>query len=102
MKNKYNALANLYDLIQSAEKELGLSGLTEKDKLVLKQVIKSIDSNNNVKITYKQMKEKLSKNKDDISRAQFFKSISTLIDKKIISKIGLNRSSSFKFQLKKN
>lgn len=97
MKNKYNALANLYDLIQSAENELGISGLTEKDKLVLKHVIKSIDSNNNVKITYSQMKEKLSKNKDYISRAQFFKSISTLIDKKIISKIGLSRSSSFKF-----
>ena len=86
MKNKYNALANLYDLIQSAEKELGLKGITEND---------------NVKITYKQIKENLSTKDNNISRAQFFKSLSTLINKKIISKIGLERSSSFKFLNKK-
>ena len=95
MKNKFNALANLYDLIQSAEKELGLKGLTEKDKLVLKQIIDNIDENNNIKITYKQTKETLSKNGTNISRAQFFKSLSTLVEKRVISKIGLTRSSFF-------
>ena len=100
MKNKFNALANLYDLIQSTEKELGLKGLTEKDKLVLKQIIDNIDENNNIKITYKQTKEMLSKNDTDISRAQFFKSLSTLVEKGVISKIGLTRSSIFKFAFK--
>lgn len=101
MKNKYNALANLYDLIQSAEKELGLKGITEKDRIVLKQMIKNIDSNDNVKITYKQIKENLTTKDNNISRAQFFKSLTTLVNKKIISKIGMKRSSSFKF-LSKN
>ena len=101
MKDKYNALANLYDLIQSAEEELGLTGLTQKDKMVLKQIIHNIDKNNNVKMTYKQIREMLNKKENNISRAQFFKSLSILIDKKVISKIGLGRSSSFKFIDKK-
>ena len=101
MKNKYNALANLYDLIQSAEKELGLKGITEKDRIVLKQMIQNIDGDNYVKITYKQIKENLTTKDNNISRAQFFKSLTTLINKKIISKTGMKRSSSFKF-LSKN
>ncbi|MDC3140427.1 hypothetical protein OBA40_03620 [Alphaproteobacteria bacterium] len=101
MKNKYNALANLYDLIQSAEKELGLKGITEKDRIVLKQMIENIDSYDNVKITYKQIRENLTTKDNNISRAQFFKSLTTLVNKKIISKIGMKRSSSFKF-LSKN
>ena len=100
MKNKFNALANLYDLIQSAEKELGLKGLTEKDKLVLKQIIDNIDENNNIKLTYKQTKEMLSKNGTNISRAQFFKSLSSLVEKRVISKIGLTRSSIFSLNLR--
>ena len=101
MKDKYNVLANLYELIQSAEEELGLTGLAQKDKIVLKQIIHNIDKNNNVKITYKQIREKLNKKDNNISRAQFFKSLSILVEKKIISKIGLGRSSSFKFINKK-
>lgn len=97
MKNKYNALANLYDLIQSTEEELGLQGITEKDRVVLRQMIQNIDKNYNVKMTYKQIKKNLSKNNSNISRAQYFKSLSTLVNKKIISKIGMKRSSSFKF-----
>ena len=101
MKDKYNVLANLYELIQSAEEELGLTGLTQKDKIVLRQIIHNIDKNNNVKITYKQIREKLNKKDNNISRAQFFKSLSILVKKKVISKIGLGRSSSFKFINKK-
>jgi hypothetical protein len=97
MRNKYNALANLYDLIQNAEEELGLRGLTEKDKLVLKKIIQHVDENNNLKITYKQIKEDLCTKDINLSKAQFFKSLSTLINKKIIFKIGSKRSSSFKF-----
>lgn len=97
MKNKYNALANLYDLIQSAEEELGLKGLTEKDKLVLKKIIQHIDEDNNFKITYKQIKDDLSTKDNNLSRSQFFKSLSTLIKRKIIFKIGNKRSSNFKF-----
>ena len=101
MKDKYNALANLYELIQSAEEDLNLTGLTQKDKLVLKQIIDNMDKNNNIKITYKQIREKLNKKDNNISKAQFFKSLSILVDKKVISKIGLGRSSSFKFVNKK-
>ena len=97
MKNKYNSLANLYNLIQSAEEELGLRGITEKDRIVLKQMIQNIDSDYNVKITYKQIRQNLTSNDNDISRAQFFKSLTTLVNKKIISKIGMKRSSSFRF-----
>ena len=98
MKNKLNALANLYELIESTEKELGLKGLTEKDRLVLKVIIDNIDKNNTVKIKYKTIQQKLVITQNNISRAQFFKSLSTLINKKIISRIGLERSSHFKFQ----
>ena len=98
MKNKLNALANLYELIQSTEKELGLKGLTEKDRLVLKVIINNIDENNTVKMKYKTIQKKLVITENNISRAQFFKSLSTLISKKIISRIGLERSSHFKFQ----
>ena len=98
MKNKLNALANLYELIQSAEKELGLKDLTEKDRLVLQVIINNIDENNTVKIKYKTIQKKLVITENNISRAQFFKSLSTLINKKIISRIGLERSSHFKFQ----
>ena len=101
MKDKYNALANLYELIQSAEEELGLTGLTQKDKIVLKQIIHNIDKNNNIKMTYKQITQKLNSKDNSISRAQFFKSLSILVNKKVISKIGLGRSSSFKFINKK-
>ena len=98
MKNKLNALANLYELIQSAEKELGLKDLTEKDRLVLQVIINNIDKNNTVKIKYKTIQKKLVITENNISRAQFFKSLSTLISKKIISRIGLERSSHFKFK----
>ena len=98
MKNKLNALANLYELIQSAEKELGLKDLTEKDRLVLQVIINNIDENNTVKIKYKTIQKKLVITENNISRSQFFKSLSTLISKKIISRIGLERSSHFKFK----
>ena len=100
MKNKLNALANLYELIQSAEKELGLEGLTEKDKLVLKEIINNVDENNTVKIKYKTIQKNLIMVENNISRAQFFKSLTTLINKKIISRIGYERSSHFKFNSK--
>ena len=102
MKNKLNALANLYELIQNTEKELGLKGLTEKDRLVLREIINNIDENNTVKIKYKTIQKNLIIAENNISRAQFFKSLKTLIDKKIISRIGYERSSHFKFEIKIN
>ena len=97
IKNKLNAYANLIDLLTSAEEELGLQNLTNVDKIILKELIKNSDTNFEVKFTYKKLEESISKNKLSVSRSQFFKSISRLIEEKIICKDGLNRSSTFKF-----
>ena len=98
MKNKYTVFANLFDLLQDAEEELGIENLTNKDKLILREIISNKNEDNLVNLKYSFVKENFKRKSINISRAQFFKSISTLLKKKIILKVGLERSCMFKLK----
>ena len=63
----------LLDLVSSAEEELGLNGLSQKDKQVLKVFWDSKDINNEVNLTYQEFCQRHAF--AIISRAQYFKSI---------------------------
>ena len=85
----------LFTLISSAEEELGINNLSNKDKQVLKAFWDCRDSNNGIDITYDQFSQLIGTNA--ISRSQYFKSIQNLIDAKLICKVGSVRSHKFKF-----
>ena len=99
LKSKLNAYARLLDLLSNAEEELGLKNLTQIDKIVFTELIKNSDDNNKVRLTYKEIKNSISRNNISISRSQFFKSLSRLKNKNIIYKEDESRSSTFKLKI---
>ena len=96
MKNKLDAFLNLYQLLENAEEELGIENLTKKDKIILTEIIKLSKKNESVSLSYNVFKKNISQKQMKISRAQFFKSLQNLLRKKLILKIGLERSGTFK------
>ena len=96
MKNKLDAFLNLYQLLENAEEELGIENLTKKDKIILTEIIKLSKKNESVTLSYNVFKKNISQKQIKISRAQFFKSLQNLLRKKLIFKIGLERSGTFK------
>lgn len=99
MKNKLDAFLNLYQLLQNAEQELGIENLSKKDKIILTEIIKLSKKNESIFLNYNIFRKTLSQKQLKISRAQFFKSLSNLIRKNMIVKIGLGRSGTFKLIL---
>ena len=99
LKSKLNAYARLLDLLSNAEEELGLKNLTQIDKIVFTELIKNSNNNHEVKLTYKEIKNSISRNNISISRSQFYKSLSRLKNKNIIYKEGENRSGTFKLKI---
>ena len=87
----------LLTLISSAEEELGMSNLSDKDKKVLQTLWDQKDTYNNVDITYDKFCHFIGP--DTVSRSQYFKSIQKLIDAKLICKVGSPRSHKFQFVL---
>ena len=85
----------LFTLISSAEEEMGISNLSDKDKLVLQAFWDHKDENNSFDITYEKFCQLIGTK--TVSRSQYFKSIQKLIDADLICKLGSVRSHKFKF-----
>lgn len=85
----------LLTLVTSAEEELGLQGLSQKDKQVLQALWTQKDNTQCIDMTYEtfcQLSDQTS-----ISRSQYFKSIQKLLEKHLIERVGTPRSHTFKF-----
>ena len=85
----------LLTLISSAEEEMGLSNLSDKDKLVLQAFWDHKDENKCFDMTYEKFCQLIGTKK--VSRSQYFKSIQRLMDAELICKLGSVRSHQFKF-----
>ena len=96
MNRNFDTFLNFYELLKNAEQELGIENLTKKDKLILTEIIKLSKKNESVSLSYNVFKNNISQKQIKISRAQFFKSLQNLLQKKLILKIGLERSGTFK------
>ena len=72
MKKNFKAFLNFYELLADAEEELGIETLTKKDKVILTEIIKLSYKNDNILLNYR------------------------AFEKKIIIKIGLKRSGTFR------
>ena len=85
----------LLTLISSAEEELGISNLSDKDKQVLQTFWDQKDANHSLDMTYEKFCELIGTK--TVSRSQYFKSIQKLMDAKLICKLGSVRSHKFQF-----
>lgn len=85
----------LLSMLQSASKELGIENLTKSDEQVL-CVLWELAHDDNVKVNYEKFLAVSEELDFKISRAQFYKSIRLFEKKNIITKIGSERSHTYK------
>ena len=85
----------LLKLISSAEEELGLENLTQKDRQVLQVFWSHKDASGEIDMTYETFCQRQGHSKT--SRAQYFKSIQKLVESEMIQRLGSARSHKFKF-----
>ena len=85
----------LLKLVDDTSKDLRLSHLTASDKNVLLALTSFAGNNNEAEgFTYIRYCQLVSKN-NAVSRAQFFKSIDTLLASKVVLKTGLPRAATY-------
>lgn len=101
---KLNIYANLLKLLFDSEKELGLTGLTECDRVILLAVIELSKTNGNeqprsvFKIRHDEVVSSISCQGGAVmSKTQFFKSLKKFERLGVIQKVGSERSSDYQF-----
>ena len=91
---------SLLSVLHSAAKELGIDGLTKSDEQVLFVLWEFSDNDDKeFQLTYSAFEKKASKLNISVSRAQFFRSLKILESHGLISKIGSERSRTYKILL---
>ena len=90
----------LLSVLHSAAKELGIEGLTKSDEQVL-FVLWELSNNHHreFQLTYSAFEKKAKELDIGVSRAQFFRSLKTLESNNLISKVGSERSKTYKIVL---
>ena len=95
LMNKLKTYLSLLELTSDAAEELGLSGMTNADREIILHIWKTSGYGRD---EYLALYEDLPEHAD-MSRAQFYKSIRKLVSMNMITKVGSERSGTYKLNL---
>ena len=93
--NKLKTYLSLLELTSDVAEELGLSGMTNADREIILHIWKTSGYGRD---EYLALYEDLPEHAD-MSRAQFYKSIRKLVSMNMITKVGSERSGTYKLNL---
>ena len=96
--NKLKTYLSLLELTSDAAEELGLSGMTNADREIILHIWKTSGYGRD---EYLALYEDLPEHAD-MSRAQFYKSIRKLVSMNMITKVGSERSGTYKLNLNRS